>query len=394
MNNDNARSPDVLRDLLVIDRLDVEVTRLESNRVTATYRVTANGETHETEFAYRYAEKVLDPDDPSDRNLAAMMAAQPALNYGLFCREIVLHGPLDKHDRRFLNTYAAHTAREIYVNKFMMNNPFLTGSAADLPVDRRNSYLQATLVFPDSGAEPDSAWETSPDRIAVLSSGGKDSLLTYGLLDEIGCEVHPLFVNESGRHWFTALNAWRHFKDGVPHSSKVWTDADRLFSWMLSHLPFIRTDYSRVRADIYPVRLWTVAVFIFGVLPLVRRLINLPLTGFYRDGYCRTGLEDVGLFYTFAIAALDLDGDRLTDLLGPLALLSAHRVAQALGQLGGRTEGGRAIATEQTRDRGVVHAGLLRQLALGHLLGLELSPQPFVEGAWVLDAHSTPTASS
>ena len=57
---------DALRELLVIDSLDVEVTRLETNRVTASYRVSANGETHETEFAYRYAESVFDPDAPAD----------------------------------------------------------------------------------------------------------------------------------------------------------------------------------------------------------------------------------------------------------------------------------------------------------------------------------------
>ncbi|MDH3352333.1 MAG: creatininase family protein, partial [Gammaproteobacteria bacterium] len=271
MSNDGVRHSDALHELLVIDRLDVEVSRLERDRVTATYRLTANGEEHATEFAYRYSEPVFDPDDPADRNLATMMAAQPALNYGLFCREIAIHGPLDNHDRRFLSTYAAHTAREIYVNKFMTENPFLTGSAANLPVVRRNSYLQAELLFPDVAAETVSSWETSRDKIAVLSSGGKDSLLTYGLLDEIGREVHPLFVNESGRHWFTALNAWRYFKEQVPHAGRVWTNSDRLFVWMLSHLPFIRKNHARIRADIYPVRLWTVAIFIFGVLPLVRR---------------------------------------------------------------------------------------------------------------------------
>jgi creatinine amidohydrolase/Fe(II)-dependent formamide hydrolase-like protein len=271
MNNNSNRSSDALAKLLVIDRLEVEVTRLEANRVTATYRVTANGETHASEFSYRYAESVFDPNDPADRNLATVMAAQPALNYGLFCREILVRGPLDRHDRRFLSTYAAHTAREIYVNKFMIDNPFLTESAAALPVDRRNSYLQAKLLFPDTPAQAGPSWENSPDKVAVLSSGGKDSLLTYGLLDEIGCEVHPLFVNESGGHWFTALNAWRHFKSQVPHAAKIWTNSDRLFVWMLSHLPFIRKNHARIRADIYPVRLWTVAVFIFGVLPLVRR---------------------------------------------------------------------------------------------------------------------------
>ncbi|MFP3912873.1 MAG: hypothetical protein ACLFUT_12435, partial [Desulfobacteraceae bacterium] len=48
--------------------------------------------------------------------------------------------------------------------------------------------------------------QTSRARHAVSSSGGKESLLTYGLLQELGIETHPLFVNESGRHWFTALN--------------------------------------------------------------------------------------------------------------------------------------------------------------------------------------------
>lgn len=271
MKKTRVDNPDALRELLVIDRLDVDPVRLEPDRLTATYRVTAGGETHANEFVYRYSEAVFDPDDPSDRNLATMMAAQPALNYGLFCREIAIHGPLDNHDRRFLTNYAAHTAREIYVNKFLSHNPFLTGSAAKLPVVRRNSYLQAEILFPDVATEATSSWETSQDKIAVLSSGGKDSLLTYGLLDEIGREVHPLFVNESGRHWFTALNAWRYFKDRVPNAGKVWTNSDRLFVWMLSHLPFVRKDHARVRADIYPIRLWTVAVFIFGVLPLVRR---------------------------------------------------------------------------------------------------------------------------
>jgi creatinine amidohydrolase/Fe(II)-dependent formamide hydrolase-like protein len=263
--------PEALRELLVIDRLEVEVTRLEPDRVTATYRVTRGDETSTSEFSYRYSEAVFAPDDPADRNLAAMMMAQPALNYGLFCRQIVLRGPLDKHDRRFLRNYAAHTAREIYVDKFLTRNPFLTGTAASLPAMRLGTYLQAELLFPDETRDVGAPWKTSPRKTAVLSSGGKDSLLTYGLLNEIGSDVHPLFVNESGRHWFTALNAWRHFQEHVPHSTRVWTNSDRLFVWMLSHLPFVRKDHARVRADIYPIRLWTVAVFIFGVLPVARR---------------------------------------------------------------------------------------------------------------------------
>ena len=38
---------------------------------------------------------------------------------------------------------------------------------------------------------------------------------------------------------------------------------------MLRRLPFIRKDFATIRSDEYPIRLWTVAVFIFGTLPLL-----------------------------------------------------------------------------------------------------------------------------
>jgi creatinine amidohydrolase/Fe(II)-dependent formamide hydrolase-like protein/7-cyano-7-deazaguanine synthase in queuosine biosynthesis len=109
------------------------------------------------------------------------------------------------------------------------------------------------------------------DRVAVLSSGGKDSLLTFGLMNEIGKDVHPIFVNESGRHWFTALNAYRYFNKHIANTSRVWVNSDRVFAWMLRRMPFIRQDFANIRSDEYPIRLWTVAVFLFGVLPVAHK---------------------------------------------------------------------------------------------------------------------------
>jgi creatinine amidohydrolase/Fe(II)-dependent formamide hydrolase-like protein len=131
------------------------------------------------------------------------------------------------------------------------------------------------VSFPEaltgSGSVETAAWQSDPASIAVLSSGGKDSLLTFGLLEELGCQPWSVFVNESGRHWYTALNAYRHLRSTRPSTTlRVWTTADRVFSWMLRHLPFVRQDFARVRSDDYPVRLWTVAVFLFGALPLLK----------------------------------------------------------------------------------------------------------------------------
>ena len=267
------RRADPLDKLLCIDRLTVGPVQLEPRRLRMPYVVQQGGDKTEHELAYRYEEDVFDPTAPADRALASLVGAQVALNYGLFCREIEFVGPYDRHDRRFLEEFAAHTAREIFAIKFLEPNVFLSEEVRELPSTRRDTWLRARLIFTGDAPDPDeTAWGASdPERHAVLSSGGKDSLLSYALLREGGLDVRPIFVNESGRHWYTALNAYRHFAEHEPGTARVWTNADRVFSAMLRHLPFVREKWHRVRADIYPIRLWTVAVFLFGALPLVRR---------------------------------------------------------------------------------------------------------------------------
>jgi creatinine amidohydrolase/Fe(II)-dependent formamide hydrolase-like protein len=279
--NDTASEGGPLNPLGVIRRLEVGPVRVERQRVVAPYTVIQDRRTDTIELIYRYEDTVFSPDEWASQNLSSMVTAQVALNYGLFCDEIVFHGSFDQHDKRFIEEMARNTAREIFVNKFLEHNPFLRGPAQELPPLRRDNYLRAQIVFSSEGEEARvaprddrervSVWGADPLRHAILSSGGKDSLLSFGVLREIGCEVHPIFINESGRHWFTALNAYRHFAGNVPNTARVWTNSDRVFSWMLRHLPFVRQDFSRVRSDDYPIRLWTVAVFLFGALPILKR---------------------------------------------------------------------------------------------------------------------------
>jgi creatinine amidohydrolase/Fe(II)-dependent formamide hydrolase-like protein len=262
--------------LCVIDRMDVGPVRVERNRLLCPYRVTQKGRADAEELIYRFEEGVFAPGEAASLNLAGVMGAQVALNYGLFCKEIIFHGLFDRHDQRFMKEAAENTAREIFVKKFLEPNPFLIGEAATLkPVKPRN-FLRAELFFEHpNGVLPATVkpqpWDVYGSKHAVLSSGGKDSLLSFSLLKEMGCEVHPVFLNESGRHWFTALNAYRYFVDHVPNTVRVWTNVDRVYNWMLRHFPFVRQDYAGIRSDEYPIRLWTVAPFLFGALPLLRK---------------------------------------------------------------------------------------------------------------------------
>ncbi len=290
-----------------MDRLEVGPPRVEARRVVTPYTVHARGATSTIDLVYRWEQDVFDPGDPASLNLAALVGAQVALNYGLFAGKIVFRGPLDANDRSFLEAAAENTAREIYVNKLLLPNPFIVGDAARLPAVKREAYLRARLLFPDEPPDADAtgeagAWSRDPSRHAVLSSGGKDSLLSFGLLREAGCDVHAVFLNESGRHWHTALNAYRFFKsEHAPLTARVWTNSDRVFAWMLRHLPFVRRDFADVRADIYPIRLWTVAVFLFGALPVLRaRAIGRLVIGDEYDSTARARHEGIphyaGLF--------------------------------------------------------------------------------------------------
>jgi 7-cyano-7-deazaguanine synthase in queuosine biosynthesis len=263
-----------IESLVVLKRLSIKNISIEPKKVKAEYCVEKfSGETESYDLIYSYDYPWFDKSDPADVNLASMMLAQVALNYGLFFEVIEFEGLFDRNDQRFIADMMENTSREILTNKLLIKNEFIKAPYHELKAEKRNSYTLANLLFINSSDMLLVKEQTIADHntFAILSSGGKDSLLTYGILKEIG-EVYPVFINEAGRHWFTAVNAYRHFKEIEENTKKPWCNSDRLFSWMLKQLPFIREDYASIRADIYPVRLWTVAVFLFGVLPIARKM--------------------------------------------------------------------------------------------------------------------------
>ncbi|MEO9804732.1 MAG: creatininase family protein [Reichenbachiella sp.] len=265
-----------LREFVAFEELHTGPILIEPKRVKVPYTLTKmDGQVVSNELIYSYTEKVFDSKDHESVNLASMMAVQVAMNYGLFCERIVFDGLYDEVDQRFIRDMMENTSREIYVNKLLQPNEFLTPEYKMVKSEKFKRYTAADVLFIDTDYKKlESPWRlaaTLKDDYAILSSGGKDSLLSYGLMKDLGKQVHPVFINESGRHWFTAINAYKHLKSSDSNTSKVWCNSDRIFSWMLRQMPFIKENFADIRSDIYPVRLWTVAVFLFGTLPVVRK---------------------------------------------------------------------------------------------------------------------------
>lgn len=266
-----------LKDYICFQRLTVSLPKIEKRKISSKYILQMpGGEMHENELVYTYETDVFDPSSSLIQNMASMILAQVALNYGLFAREIWFEGIFDDTDQRFIKDMIENTSREMYVNKLLWNNPFILDSFKLNSAEKRKKYTVAELVFKNSQQEGRSAerwhhWNTFREKVCVLSSGGKDSLVSYGLMKELKKDVYPVFINESGRHWFTALNAYRCLKEKDPNTRRVWSNSDRIFNWFLRNMPFIRPDFNTLRADDYPIRLWTVAVFLFGALPVMNK---------------------------------------------------------------------------------------------------------------------------
>jgi len=135
----------------------------------------------------------------------------------------------------------------------------------------------------------------------ILSSGGKESLLTYGLLKEIGCNIYPLYVNESGGHWRTAIPAYRHHKSIDPKTQRVWTNIDSFYVFMLDNLKFIRSDHRKVWADTYPIRLCIFPFYVFLLLPIFvdKKIRNLLIGSEFDD--LRSTPEYLGITHYYGI---------------------------------------------------------------------------------------------
>ncbi len=206
--------------------------------------------------------------------LFRLAAAMPLLNYGLFADEIRLRFPVSRADAALLSDLLAVFSRDIFINKFVRRqNPYLRPGVAPGPeeVTRENARPRALIIADDVVPDAPLAAGFDENSCGVLSSGGKESLLTAAMLEEIGGAVYPLYVNESGGHWNTARTAYRHHARTNRRTRRVWTNVDRFYTFMLDHLRIIREDHRRIWNDTYPIRLCIFPVYIFLLLPLFAR---------------------------------------------------------------------------------------------------------------------------
>ena len=238
----------------------------------------------------------------------------PLLNYGLFSKQFKLDFPIRKSDIELLNELNQIFSKDIFVNKILRRKanyilPEYLPKEEDVKPGDANpkAEIKPTKIYSDEIISD----KMNKNNCGVLSSGGKESLLTYGMLKEIGCNVYPLYINESGGHWRTAIPAYRYHKRKEPNTKRVWTNIDRFYNFMLDNLMFIRPDHRKVWADTYPIRLCIFPFYVFSLLPIYadNKIGNLLIGSEFDD--LRSKPMDNGIVHYYGIYDQHQDYDIL-----------------------------------------------------------------------------------
>jgi hypothetical protein len=243
-----------------------------------------DGDIHKFVLEVRYENGIRESHLP----LLRMAFCMPLLNYGLFSKRFVFDFSLSESDIRLLDDLNVVFSRDIFVNKILRRRAnYILPEFLLSENDVQPGYSDPQAEIEPASVHPDHilARGMKENSCGVLSSGGKESLLTYALLSEVGADVYPLYVNESGGHWRPALPAYRYHKKADPNTRRIWTNVDRFYNFMLDHLHFIRPDFRKVRADTYPIRLCIFPFYVFALLPVFvqERVGNLLIGSEFDD---------------------------------------------------------------------------------------------------------------
>ncbi len=207
----------------------------------------------------------------ADRQDMRLLSLIPLVNYSIFTDEIEADFSITQQDYDFIQKMMVINSREIYVNKLLKRREFYRDEFIPLsPSQEEASYCPRMniRIEPNTRVPFDNNGDGS---VAIMSSGGKDSLLTYGIMKEVGATVYPIYVNESGGHWKTASVAYDYFHANNQSTLRIWTTIDRFYRRMNSKVKALNDKAITMWSDTYPVQLFIFPVYLFSSLPYYKK---------------------------------------------------------------------------------------------------------------------------
>ena len=247
--------------------LIVSGIEIEKRRISGTVHIDSeDGSSFKLIFTYG-------EDIEADLNTAGLILTMPLINFSYFTASITLNFPVSEQDRETIEHFINVNNREIFVNAICRRRYefFLEDYVPDEEEITPENAMGDTKLLTPLRKNDSSVLLPSQKKCAIMSSGGKESLLTLGMMDELGAQVFPFFFNESGRHWYAAIPAYRKSSVTYPGTRKVWSNVDRFYTFMIRNMRIINRAVLKKTADSYPIQLFIFPVYIFSFLPLLMK---------------------------------------------------------------------------------------------------------------------------
>ena len=257
---------DYLERIREFKEITVSVESIEKRRIIGNIGIISEGGVKLFRIRFTYPEDI-----DVDQNTAGMILTMPAINFTLFSGKLTLNFPVTDNDIRIVEEWTRINNREVFINRLSRRRhefflpEYLPGPGDITPANS----VGKTIIEAPVRIEEKTGCNNDRNAVAVLSSGGKESLLTSGLLGELGSRVHHIFINESGGHWRTAKTSYDYLSSSGKDTLKIWTNVDRFYKFCLDNMKSLNRKVSGAWADDYPVQLFIFPVYIFACIPLL-----------------------------------------------------------------------------------------------------------------------------
>lgn len=244
--------------------ITVTPEEFSERRITGKIRIDRDAGSLEFHIIFSYSDDIN-----ADRNLAGLVLTMPVINFTLFSKKLTLDFPASDRDVAAIREFVRINNREVFINKLVRRRyefylkEFLP-SDNDITAENSNGMTEIVAEIPHEDSQSVYRGE-SP---AVLSSGGKESLLSYGMLREIDENTHAFYFNESGFHWLTAKTAHEYYAKKFSNVHKVWSNVDRFYRFVLRNMHIMDQRIVNSKTDTYPVQLFIFPVYVMAMVPL------------------------------------------------------------------------------------------------------------------------------
>lgn len=236
-------------------------------RISGRIRIETNSGNLDFRVIFSYSDRI-----EVDRNLAGLVLTMPVINFTLFSKKLTLDYPASDADLDAIREFVRINNTEVFVNKLarrryeFYRKEFLP-SQEDITPENAVGLTQVVALE----SHTDSDMRKTGGSVAVFSSGGKESLLSYGMLREVDQNTHAFFFNESGFHWLPAKTAHDYYSTHYKNVHKVWSNVDRFYRFVLRNMKIIDQRMVNSKTDTYPVQLFIFPVYIMSMIPVALR---------------------------------------------------------------------------------------------------------------------------